>query len=186
MAAQDRIRIFIGTTVPTSVCEMILPSAQKAMQQGRWRMAPTSQWHVTALFLGERDARYLDTYMEKVQHCAAHTTAISLSSGMLVSMPKEDPTMLWVRFRPSPELTKLHRALAEAFGVPPSHYIPYWPHITLARSRGKAIHLDDTPLVVQGLQLESLSLYRSDAGPQGSVHTPLATWPLSGTDPTVQ
>jgi RNA 2',3'-cyclic 3'-phosphodiesterase len=184
MDAPGRIRIFIGTTVPPAVCERILPSAQETLQQGRWRIAPTIQWHVTALFLGEREARYLDVYKEKVERCAARTAPIPLSSGVLVRMPKEDPTMVWVRFRPSPQLTRLHHELAAAFGVPPSHYIPYWPHITLARSRGSAAHLDTTPLVVEEMCLDTLSLYRSDPGPNGSVHTPLATWALSGTGPT--
>ena len=183
MDPQGRIRLFIGTTVASEVCAGVLPIATSALKRGHWRMAPTPQWHVTALFLGEREARYLDTYLEKVQRCAERTAPIYLTSGHLVTMPKEEPTMLWVRFRPSPELTSLHHALADAFGVPPSHYIPYWPHITLARSRGTAAHLEDGPLAIEDLRLDALSLFRSDRGPEGSVHTPLATWPLNGTGP---
>ena len=101
----------------------------------------------------------------------------ALQDGRLVAMPQERPSMLWVRFDPSEELSALHHELATATSTPPSQYDPMWPHITLARGKGPLPTLSTAPIVHQ-LVIGELSLFRSDPGPEGTVHTALGTWPL--------
>ena len=115
----------------------------------------------------------------QAKHIASITPRILLQQGQLVTMPKQDPTMLWVRFTPQAELTALHHALAKALGAEPSGYLPYWPHITLARTRRRVAQQASANVVLPALELRELTLFRSDASPAGSVHTPLRTWPLA-------
>lgn len=177
------IRLFIGTAIPIEQAKRLEHAAGAELCAPHWRIAPLTQWHVTALFLGERDARYVEDYRTKVARVAERTPPIELVDGRMVTMPKTDPTMLWTRFQPHPGLTQLHHDLAAEFGVEPSHYIPYWPHITMGRSKGRPPEIVDGPVAVKELVLRELTLFRSIRGEQGSVHDPLATWPLSGRGP---
>lgn len=179
----NNMRIFCGTTIPLDSCELIRVRVGTRLNDPGWRVAPMAQWHVTALFIGERDAASLTVVQAAVARIAQATPPISLLNGRLVTMPKDDPTMLWVRFQPEPALTSLHLALAQASGTEPSTYRPYWPHITLARSRKAAPVAMNGELILETLVLDRISLFRSDPSTGGTVHTELATWPLTGTDP---
>ena len=177
------LRLFIGTAISIEHAKRLQHAAGAELCAPHWRIAPLPQWHVTALFLGERDARHVEDYRTKVARVAERTPPIVLVDGRIVTMPKTDPTMLWTRFQPHPGLTQLHHDLAAEFGVEPSHYIPYWPHITMGRSKGRPTEIADGPVLVQELVLRELTLFRSTRGEEGSVHDPLATWPLSGRGP---
>jgi len=177
------MRIFIGTTIPQDSCDLIKAGIGTRLNDPVWRVAPEAQWHVTALFIGERDEAGLAIVQTACARIAQSTPPISLLNGRLTSMPKDDPTMLWIRFQPEPALTALHLALAQATGTEPSIYRPYWPHITLARSRKAAPDVSNGELVLESLVLDRLSLFRSDPSTSGTLHTELATWPLTGTDP---
>lgn len=180
----ERIRLFIGTRVPENVRPLIRTLADQQFARSVWRVAPEQQWHITALFVGERPSKDVPGIKDAVERIASDTPQIHLQKGQLLTMPEEGPSMLWVRFDPQMELTRLHHRLAEALAMRPSHHVPYWPHITLARSRGKADVLRDNPMVLPELFLADLTLFRSEPGPTGTMHTPLFTWPLGRTGPT--
>ena len=98
-------------------------------------------------------------------------------------MPKQEPTMLWVRFQPNPALTALHVSLAQATGTGPSIHRPYWPHITLARAIAGHPGPVDGPVVLPLLVIDHLTLFHITPSSAGSVHHPIASWPLSGRGP---
>jgi len=179
----ERIRLFIGTRVPENVAPLIRNAADQQLAQPMWRVAPEQQWHVTALFVGERPAKDLLGIKDAVERIASDSTQIQLQKGRLLTMPEQGPTMLWVRFDPHTELTRLHHRLAQALAMRPSHHVPYWPHITLARSRGRITAQIDGPPLVKELMLSELTLFRSERSDHGSVHTAMGSWPLSGTGP---
>lgn len=180
----EPMRIFIGTAIAPSIASAVKEHADEHLAQPRWREAPIDQWHVTSLFVGERDPALIPRIQDVVRTIAARTPPILLLKGRILTMPKEAPTMLWIRFMPSPELTHLHLALAEAIGAEPSSFRPYWPHITLARSRASQITPVDGDVLVKELKLDHLTLFRSDPGPNGTKHSSISTWDLTGTDPT--
>lgn len=184
MSNLDRIRLFIGARVPGNVVPLIRSAAGQHLEHASWRVAPEQQWHVTALFIGERPAKDLPGIQAGVERIVVDTPVIRLENGALRTMPEDGPTMLWVRFDPHAELTRLHHRLAQALFMPPSQHVPYWPHITLARSRGKTDELQHDPTVLKEFPLSELTLFRSQPGPQGTIHTPLITWPLGRTGPT--
>lgn len=176
------MRLFIGTPVPTLLAQMVHDRCAMHDRGTAWRFAPLAQWHVTALFVGERPDEVRSMIEEAVERIAGAHAPILLTQGRLMSMPKRAPSMLWVRFSPNAGLTSLHMALARATGTSPSAYRPYWPHITLARSRQGDAPVVDGGVVLESMAMEALTLFRSTPTPEGSVHTPLASWPLTGTD----
>lgn len=168
------VRLFIGTPIEESTTIAIAEKAEKHVQRAGIRWAPRSQWHVTALFLGEREATDIPFVLHAMEQCAERHHAVDLLDGRLVAMPEAAPSMVWVRFSPHPGLTLLHHQLAEATSSPPSPYTPYWPHITLAR--GKRIRLTgEEPLMVPHMMMERLVLFRSDPAPGGRIHVPLGS-----------
>ncbi len=168
------IKLFIGTKVAPEHLTLRLDGSPA----NDWRWAPREQWHVTALFIGHRPEEELEMILESITRVAERTSRFTLQQGELKAMPEERPTMLWIRFAVSPELSALHSALAAAIGIAPSPYSPYWPHITLARGKGLSHSVFQVP-VIQSLAIEELTLFRSDPTPGGTVHTPLMSWPLA-------
>lgn len=177
------MRLFVGTAIAAADTSAIELAVASQLANAHWKPLERTYWHVTALFIGERSENLVEPIAGTVARIASFTPQIVLEHGRLVTMPKQDPTMLWVRFQPHIALTALHLALAEATGTEPSIYRPYWPHITLARARAGKLETLDGPVIIPSLRLDHLSLFRSTPSPQGAVHEPLATWAFSGTDP---
>ncbi|MBL7937988.1 MAG: RNA 2',3'-cyclic phosphodiesterase [Flavobacteriales bacterium] len=175
------MRIFIGTAVQIGTAKALSAKLGDGLYAPFWRVAPMAQWHVTALFIGERPETVVPVVSAAVAKLASSRTPILLEDGRLVTMPKQDPSMLWIRFRPNTALTALHVALADATGTEPSIYRPYWPHITLARAKTGKPGSVDGPVVLPSFLIDHLTLFRSTPSPGGSVHQPIASWPLTGT-----
>jgi 2'-5' RNA ligase len=178
------MRMFLGTTIPMDQAKELRMGIPHGAFIGEPRRVPLEQWHVTALFIGERPAASLPIIRAAALELARITPPITLCNGRPVTMPKDEPSMVWIRFRPEPRLTALHLALAERTGTAPSIHRPYWPHITLARARSKRLTPFDGDVLIERLVLKELTLFRSTPGPDGSTHEPLESWPFNGTDPT--
>lgn len=177
------MRVFIGTAIPPAMAKELSERLHEELTPPIWRVAPTAQWHVTTLFIGERSETLIPAFSATIAKLAESYGPILLEHGRVVTMPKQDPTMLWIRFQPNSALTALHVALAEATGTEPSIYRPYWPHITLARAKaGKAVAMAGA-VVIGSLVIDHLTLFHSTLAPGGSIHQPIASWPLTGTGP---
>ncbi len=163
------MRLFIGTSIEDPIATRIENVAHKILTDPLWRMAPITQWHITALFIGERDPKELPMIEEAVENIAKRTPAILVKNGRIEAMPTNDPHMLWVKFDPAPQLTGLHLSLAEATSTRPSEHLPITPHITLARSR-RSPSPTVSEIFLDELKLDHLSLFRSELLRSGAVH----------------
>lgn len=182
MHPEMAVRLFIAASIPTQLAAQVREAASTQAGLPHWRMAPMAQWHVTALFIGERPASDLPLMTEAL-HQARTQQACTLKDGRLVAMPEGSPSMLWLRFEPHEGLTQLHHVLAHACGAPPSPFHPYWPHITLARSKARVAPWHDERVVLHALPVDELVLFRSDPGAGHRIHTALASCRLSRTGP---
>lgn len=171
-------RLFIGTPVLPTILAPKLKHLMMREDQPNLRWTPEQQWHVTALFIGTRSDEELPDIAHKAESASRELSAFDLLEGRLCAMPNERPSMLWVRFLPSQQLEQLHRILAEATGTPVSSFSPMWPHITLARGKPVPFHSGE-PLVLDRFKVDRLTLFRSDPGPQGTLHSPLHCWQLA-------
>lgn len=171
------VKLFIGTSIAPDLAEQVSALAHLQARAGSWRWSPRNQWHVTTLFIGFREEADVHDITGAVQRVCGLQKNFTLHNGQLVAMPEERPSMLWVRFDPSEELRGLHHTLATAISTLPSQYDPLWPHITLARGKGP-MPVSCSSLIVPTLTIGELSLFRSDPGTDGTIHTALGTWPL--------
>lgn len=179
MSPEENLRLFLGTLVPQEICAMIREAAAPFLRDRAWRAAPERQWHVTALFIGQRPAADLDVIRGAAARIASSTPPITLHHGVLCTVGHERPTMLWLRFSPHAGLTTLHHALARSTGTAPAPWLEYTPHVTLARSKGSPHAFADARIIVPEHTLAELTLFRSDPGPEGSVHTALESWRMT-------
>lgn len=179
------LRLFIGCALDTSAQGRLAHLVGRSEWTAHWRMVEAASWHVTALFVGAWPEDRVPELLRLIQREAAMRAPIQLEQGILCSVPEARPRMRWIRFDPHPELTGLHHDLAVHLNLSPSPFDPFLPHVTLARSRAgsRSAVGDEGALWLPSLMLRGLSLYRSDPGPSGNVHRPLATWPFTGTDP---
>lgn len=185
MQSDQQARLFIGMSVPQQLSERIAELAKGAATQHGLRWAPPMQWHVTALFIGDRPAGHVPAILDGLGRVAEQHGPVELLSGQLVAMPGSSPTMLWIRFSPHEGFSTLHRALAKATGSNISPHSPLWPHITLARG-GRVVQPLIRLDVVPSLTLDHLALFRSDPAPGGRAHISLGGAALSGTGPIVR
>lgn len=176
MSSADTLRLFVGTSLPEHVIGTIRTVAAPHLRMPGWRPLPELQWHLTALFLGNRPADEVADIRKLVRSIAAGTPRFSVSNGRLVTMPEERPYMLWVRFDPSPVLTTLHQRLADALGLAPDARDPYWPHITLARSSTTMPLIREEAVCLERFAIDHLTVFSSRLHPAGSIHTPLASY----------
>jgi 2'-5' RNA ligase len=181
-ARPDTLRLFIGCAIDRSGGNMVERTVRQATWAAHWRMIEPASWHVTALFIGDVPQGLADRAQQAVADEACANAPIVLHEGRLQSMPPDAPTMRWIRFLPNAALTALHTRLAHRLSLPPSQHDPFWPHITLARARaGSRHHLElEGQLALPRLVLDSLSLFRSDPGPDGRTYRPVFTRPFSG------
>lgn len=180
MLRNEHVRLFVGTAIPSRIGSGLHERVSMVLAPtSNCRVAPIEQLHVTAIFIGNRSASLLPSIQERIARVASITDPFTLTHGRFAYMPKADPYMLWVRFRPHKELTALHYALANALGADPSIYKPYWPHITLARCKGPLSDTLPTEVVLDRFHLDHLTLFRSHRGPEGSQHTVVDQWPLT-------
>lgn len=177
------VRLFIAATVPEDIAHDVGEAAAPLLAHPQWRRSPKDQWHVTALFIGERHEEDLPMITDALRSAASHE-AFTLRNGHVVAMPERSPSMLWLRFAVHEGLTSLHHALTKACGAQPSPFDPYWPHITLARSRAKVLPWSDARVVVPALPMDELVLFRSDPAHGHRIHTALASCSLRRTGPT--
>lgn len=171
------MRLFIGTSLDPEKIPPLQQATSTLLRNETWRAAPAEQWHVTALFIGERPSGDLEAIKAHVKRIAKGTPPIMLRNGWLCTTPKSSPRMLWVRFEPSADLNSLHHTLATALNAEPSKHYPYIPHITLARTKGSSGEVDG-PLLLPELRLDRITLFQTELHPAGSIHHPLATWKL--------
>lgn len=176
MYAAETLRLFVGTSLPDAVIRAARHAAAVHLRLPGWRALPELQWHLTALFLGDRPAAELPEIRRTVRAIAAETPRFNVANGRLVTMPQERPYMLWVRFDPNPVLTALHQRLAAALGLPPDARDPYWPHITLARSSSTMPPILEESVCLERLTIDHLTVFSSHLHPAGSVHRPLASY----------
>lgn len=176
------IRLFVGIDPPAGVKQRLL-ALMGGLAGARWQRE--DQLHLTIRFIGEVDghtARDVAAALAALRHpafdVALHTVGVSANRGK--------PDALWAGLAPEAPLKLLHNKVDQALvriGIAPEPRT-YWPHITLARLRGRVGGLDVFLAGAGGLRtppfiIDSLCLYRSTLTPDGSVYDIIERYKLN-------
>lgn len=183
------MRLFIGIPLAPSVTDALMRiREQLASVSSQIRWSSPESWHVTLQFLGRTD--------EQEQTCVVKNLKAISASPLLVRISALDffdrAGVFFAGVVMTPELLALQQYVTAA--TRPCGFVPearaYLPHITLARSRGRAGGQVFAPLkkalyrasVVLDTEFtaEEFILYESFPGPEGSRYEVRARFPLRG------
>jgi 2'-5' RNA ligase len=193
------LRAFIAIELPSEVqkkLSQVIQRLQEPLRDVSIRWVKPHNIHLTLKFLGEVSLNNLETIKQILVKEAAEVSPFEFSIGELGAFPNlKRPRVLWLHVVAPPELLALQRAIdikTERLGYV-SEERTYSPHITVGRVNRQVdaqdIHLISTLLqkthigLVEVVRVSTVTLFRSDLHPDGSVYTPLAVASLKNSNP---
>ena len=158
---------------------------QRALGEGKW--VPAENYHLTVRFLGEVEEGKLPDLLNLGAGVANKVSPFSLTLEVLGGFPSpKRARVLWAGPKAeSPEFLKLVELTEESLqrlGFPPEGKEAL-PHVTLARfkiPKDLSALLVKENLAIPRVEVESLTLMRSELRPEGACYTPISRWPLGG------
>jgi RNA 2',3'-cyclic 3'-phosphodiesterase len=187
------LRCFVALVPPRSLVDRLAEWGEEAFGSlDGVRPVAAESLHVTLAFLGELDQPEVERAGAIVSGVVQRRIRLRLEP-QPVRVPKGRPRVLAlneVAGEAAAVQSEVAGALIESGLLEPKAR-PFWSHLTVARvkrgaldgARGRdlAAALPEVPAQALGpSHAESLSLLRSEPGPQGSRYTPLATVRLPG------
>lgn len=184
------LRAFIAIELPSEVqkkLSQVIQRLQEPLRDVSIRWVKPHNIHLTLKFLGEVSINNLETIKQILIKEAAEVPPFEFSIGELGAFPNlKRPRVLWLHATAPPELLALQRSIdiqTERLGYV-SKERTYSPHITIGRVNRQVdsgdIHRISTLLqkmhigLVEVVRVSTVTLFRSDLHPDGSVYTPLA------------
>lgn len=177
-------RLFVAIDLPGPVKDQ-LERLCHGVPHARWTR--DRQFHLTLRFLGEVEGPVAASVREALRGVRLERFELAVQ-GVGHFPPRGAPRVLWAGVAHGPGLLEAHRQverLVRRSGLPPEER-KFAPHVTLAR-------LDRAPLarVLEWLRghallrsdpftVDSLRLYRSVPGREGSQHVVEESYPLNG------
>jgi 2'-5' RNA ligase len=193
------LRAFIAIELPSEVqkkLSQVIQRLQEPLRDVSIRWVKPHNIHLTLKFLGEVSLNNLETIKQILVKEAAEVSPFEFSIGELGAFPNvKRPRVLWLHVAAPPELLALQRSIdiqTERLGYV-SEERTYSPHITVGRVNRQVdpgdIHRISTLLqkmhigLVEVVRVSTVTLFRSDLHPDGSVYTPLAVARLKNSNP---
>jgi 2'-5' RNA ligase len=137
--------------------------------------------HLTLRFLGETSPGQVERLGTALGEAAAACPSTTASVGGLGVFPERgSPRILWLGIDVAPPVLALQAACEEAAvacGFPHEHR-RFRAHLTLGRWRDRARPPFLPAVGLGAARLDTLTHFRSEVGPGGSVYTALGSWKL--------
>lgn len=184
-SAAPPVRLFVALDVPERIQAPIidaLASWRRSFPELRW--VPPQNWHLTLMFMGATDPRWLGWVRERLSGVATGIRPFHMRLGGLGSFPSaERAGVIWAGLdEGEPEATalasKIQAALAPRF---PAHGRGFRAHLTLARCDPPMTlppRLAATPLQTPRFSPREAVLYRSHLGGRAPRYEPVERLPL--------
>lgn len=144
------------------------------------RMTPEAQLHITLVFLGRAGEKERDLAAAQLEELAGSSAFEAAATGF-VGLPKgRSPRVIAVEIEePTGRLNDIHEKLAAGLvekNVYNREKRAYYPHVTVARARGKT-RLDPTGMHPEPIKFTAVrvTLYNSILKPDGALHEALKT-----------
>lgn len=190
------IRTFIALEIPANLqkeLDKISVSLQRELKELPLRWVRTENIHLTLKFIGETPQEKVDEIAAVVKSQAANVAPFEIALDHFGVFPDlRKPLVLWVGVQAPQNLAQLQHFLeAELAAVGfPAEQRKFSPHLTLARVRrdhrianlkriGEVMARATVDSKTVG-HIDSVTLFRSDMNPGGSVYNPLSRSPLTG------
>lgn len=160
------MRLFVALPTSPEANGWILQHRPPLLPGGARWLEP-DMWHLTLVFIGERDEDYVETAHQAIE-------PILQGHGVFRLRPTHigwRGRTLWVHLESDPVLECTVKLLHEVLGLRFSP--PFLPHITIARSR-RPLRWEGAPVSEQPEFVFSMAyLYQSVLHPTGAEYTPM-------------
>jgi 2'-5' RNA ligase len=188
------IRTFIAVNLPLNIKEKIsgILDDLSALNTGIVRWVPPENIHLTIKFIGDISPKNLEVLCRFLQSETKHHNPFSLCIGQLGTFPNNQyPRVIWIGIKATKELHLLHKGIeaqASRLGYA-AEQRAYSPHLTIGRVSRNAKNtqirvfaekLQDVTVGELGrMEVDRISVFRSDLQPSGAVYTPIKTFELT-------
>jgi 2'-5' RNA ligase len=190
------IRAFIAIDLPAplqTALDRTTVELRKTLRDMPLRWVRTENIHLTLKFLGQVQAADIERIKPVLERQAAAFAPMDVSIDGFGTFPNPTkPLVLWIGLRAGEGLAKFQTAVEadlSQLGFAPEER-GFTPHLTVARVRrdhrvGNLKRIAELMAATQppftaAAKLDSVTLYRSDLKPGGSVYNPLVRYSLSG------
>ncbi len=175
------MRLFISIPVPR--CEAMDALLKDVSGIKGVRPSPVSQTHITLLFLGETDERYVPKVVQAVRKASEDVSPFEIAIKGVGAFPDvRRPRVVWTGAEPANVLAKLSKGIASNLSGIDYDSKPFKSHITIGRCQGP---VDVSGLVERhsGEELarfvcDEILVMRSVLGPSGARHSVVERVPL--------
>lgn len=159
MAREDRLRLFVAAEIPAPARAVLAAAAPGAP----WRPVHPDDLHVTLAFLGGRPREEVAAIGAVLADLEGPPVGCELGEGLLLGARGRRVCAVRVH---SPGLETVQARLAAALvagGLYEPEDRPFLPHVTIARSRGRAPRV--RPEAVARFEVGGIALFESPPGP---------------------
>ncbi|RJQ45257.1 MAG: RNA 2',3'-cyclic phosphodiesterase [Gaiellales bacterium] len=178
-------RLFVAVDIPPEAVEGLVSWQQEHLSaEAALRMTPAAQLHVTLAFIGQAGERERGLAVGLMEQLAPRRS-FEVTLAALVGLPKgRSPRVVAARVdETSGALASLHDEVTSglaARGIYRKEKRPWFPHVTIARARGRA-GLDLAAIEPEPVQFTAVrtTLYNSILKAGGALHKALKTVQLT-------
>lgn len=177
------MRLFIAAPLneaQRSRVEGLLAPLKDSLSREAIRWMPREKWHLTLAFLGEVEEEALPSVVESADLALASHLPFALVPEKIAGFPNPDQPryVAFCLFSQDGFSGAIYRDLNAALSILEPNRV-FRPHATLGKFRDKS-HPPATLFVQEEAWLfDTVTLYLSEPGEEGSRHTPLHTWDLA-------
>ena len=175
------VRLFLALDVPDEARREIARWRDSVVgERKELRPVAAGALHVTLVFLGRRPQDRIAEIWELASAAAGGLGVPTLTPATLVPVPARRPRLLALDLSDEgARAAAVHGALSRALegaGLHEPEARPFWPHVTLARVRGRSRLAElkaPPPPPRAAFRAPALTLYRSDLHPAGARYVAL-------------
>jgi RNA 2',3'-cyclic 3'-phosphodiesterase len=186
--------MFVAVDLPEMVRESVASWSETTLADPALRRVPPESLHITLAFLGNRPLDDVERIAEAMETVA--DVPLFLELGGPVGRPAERPRVIALPVTFPRPIEARQAELAEILSFErlyePEKGRPFWPHVTVARSRAEGrgsrrpvrLEIPSGPAPTERVGFFNgvrISLYRSELQPSGARYVPLAQVQLPGT-----
>lgn len=179
------LRLFVAIEIPADAVEALLSWQKEYLEEDpALRMTPPGQLHITLAFIGAVGDRELSQAVSQLDD-QRRRESFEARLDSLIGLPRgRSPRVIAARVdEPAGILAGIQEELAaglESRGIFKREKRPYFPHVTVARARGRT-RLDLSEIAPEPVQFTAvrLTLYNSILKQSGAVHKALKTVQLT-------
>lgn len=179
------MRIFIGVEVSDDSLKKALLAWQQQVASligDRWHMTQSYNFHLTLRFLGQVDEDKVNQIKQNLPGWVGSMKPLNIENTFLKLLPSDEKVrVIALAFANEPSLqlvvNKINTGLNGLGFESPD--LPFLPHISLARHKGKPLNIFDLQDIawpgdkVVGLNVCAVTLFSSESSDNGVVYRPI-------------